>query len=451
MNCARELGKMADSLFPQRFTPFEFYYLLEDCADYPSAFPIRLECRGSLDRAAFRRAFEVAHTRHPLLSARIKSDDKQWPIWVPGMPAPIRWVDVPILPGTEFVGPSSSAGLQVQVSQDGDKTVISFVFPHVAADGMGAFQFITDLLVAYEHEHTGDAGPPPFRPLETELLRDRDGHTLFHRRIKAIDLIRLAQVNLPLLFRRAAVVSNHDNRPAAGSHEDSAHGFLLHALTESETAKLSQIAQKLSVRLNDLLVRDYFLMLVDWNRETAESRRPIRIVVPTNLRRKKDYRMPAANVFSYAFLTRGARDCEHPARLLKSIHAEMAAIKREKRGVYYEAGLRLLCNWPGLLRRSLNRKRAFATAVFSNLGEGLNHLPLPLREGRRMAGDLVLETGYGAALIRPETRVSVAVHTYAGRMSIVVRCDGQFFGPLQQGAILRAYLNQLQTTLNGGA
>ena len=75
-------------------------------------------------------------------------------------------------------------------------------------------------------------------------------------------------------------------------------------------------------------------------------------------------------------------------------------------------------------------------------------MPLPSRDGRRVAGDLVLETGYGAAPIRPETRVSVAVHTYAGRMSIAVRCDRKAFGLQEQRAVLQAYLDQLQITLD---
>ena len=56
--------------------------------------------------------------------------------------------------------------------------------------------------------------------------------------------------------------------------------------------------------LNDLLIRDDSagrLERRDFRRATA-----IRLVAPTNLRRREDYRMPAANVFSLAFLTRRA-------------------------------------------------------------------------------------------------------------------------------------------------
>jgi hypothetical protein len=108
----------------------------------------------------------------------------------------------------------------------------------------------------------------------------------------------------------------------------------------------------------------------------------------------------------------------------------------------------MFCIWPGLLRRSLERKWPFATAVFTNLNAGFDHMPLPWRNGRRTAGDLELESGYGAGPIRPETRISTAVHTYAGRMSVALVCDKQSFGLEQHRALLQAYLDKLRLTMN---
>ena len=228
---------------------------------------------------------------------------------------------------------------------------------------------------------------------------------------------------------------------------DAASDYLVHHLTEHETAELSQVAGTLSVMLNDLLVRDYFLTLSRWNRGIAEARRPIRVIVPTNLRRREDYRMPAANVFSFAFLTRGVRDCENRESLLVSIRDEMATIERSRRGLYFEAGVRILSLWPPLLAWTLKRRWTFATAVFSNLGTGLDKVPLPSRDGRRTCGDLVFEGGSGAALIRPGTRVAFAVHTYAGRLAVSVRCDAQSISPSQRQAILDGFVDQLRTTI----
>ena len=86
--------------------------------------------------------------------------------------------------------------------------------------------------------------------------------------------------------------------------------------------------QLIAVMLNDLLLRDFFLMLAAWNRGTLQENGPLRIMIPTNMRVREDARMPAANVFSYAFVTLYASACRNRRQLLKTISADMAMIKR---------------------------------------------------------------------------------------------------------------------------
>lgn len=443
---AGSAGSTVDALFPLSFTPFEYYYLLEDRPEYASTFPVRLQSRGRLDREAFSRAFALTVERHPFLAARIEYDRRDWPQWATGAPPPIHWAALPTDPHASVTSVAACGGLRMTIGQTVDLTNWEFVFHHVAVDGLGAFQFIMDLFLAYGHLSQGLDGPLPWRKVDAARLRDRDGHQLFKRRLRPADLVRFLRVLLPLNVRKAAIVSNHDHDPA--NRQSIGPDDLVHQLSEHETSELSRIAAMRSVMLHDLLLRDYFLTLTEWNAGTAEARRPIRILVPTNLRRREDYRMPAANVFSFTFLSRRARDCQDRDALLESIRDEMAEIKRHKRGLYFEAGLRLFCIWPALLRWSLSRPWPFATAIFSNLGAGLDNVPLPLHNGLRVCGDLVFENGSGAAPVRPDTRVSFAIHTYAGRMAICVRCDPRSFHRDQRRALIDAYVAQLRTTID---
>jgi hypothetical protein len=436
----------SQSLFPLSFTPFEFYYLLEDRPEYASTFPVRLQCSGLLDREAFSQAFRLAMERHPFLSARIGFDRRGWPRWEAGEPGSIHWAQIPVDPHAHCDSTSVSCGLKMTITQTGDLTEWEIVFHHVAVDGLGAFQFIMDLFLAYAHLSTDSPGPFPWRKIDPLRLRDRDGHQLFKQGVRLVDLLRLARVTLPLNIRRAAMVSNHAHVPSDDELSSSSDD-LVHHLTEHETCELSRIAAMQSVMLNDLLLRDYFLTLEAWNRGTPEAQRPIRILVPTNLRRREDYRMPAANVFSFSFLSRWSRDCKNRDELLESIRDEMVEVKRQKRGLYFEAGLRIFCVWPALLRWSLGRPWPFATAIFSNLGAGLDNVPLPVCNGRRVCGNLVFEGGSGAAPIRPDTRVSFAIHSYAGRMAVCCRCDPRTFSPQQRRELLDAYVDQLRTTI----
>jgi hypothetical protein len=444
-----KMGNRAEkSLFPLSFTPFEYYYLLEDRPDYASNFPVRLQCRGPLDRDAFSRAFQLTVERHPFLAASIEYDQRNWPHWVAGDPPPIAWADACPSAGGECVSTAASAGLRMEIRQRNDKTEWEFIFHHVAVDGLGAFQFIMDLFLAYAHLSLGESGPLPWRKIDPERLRDRDGHHLFKQRVRLTDLARLLKVTTPLNVQRAAIVSNHGQAPPPVTELGKVGtGDMVHILTELETSELSRVAAMQSVMLNDLLVRDYFLTLECWNRGTAEAKRPLRVLVPTNLRRREDLRMPAANVFSFSFLSRRERDCENRETLLESIRDEMSQIKRTKRGLYFEAGLRIFCIWPALLRWSLSRPWPFATAIFSNLGAGLDNVPLPVINGQRICGNLVFEGGSGAAPIRPDTRVSCAIHSYAGRLAVCIRCDPLAFTREQCRTMLDTYIEQLRTTI----
>lgn len=434
-------------LFPQPLTPFEYYYLLEDLPGYPSEFPITLQSRGPLDRAVFSRAFLLTLERHPLLTARIESDRTRWPQWVAGIIPAIRWDDTSH-GSRSGVSTAHCPGLRVEIVQHGDATEWKFLFHHVAVDGMGAFLFIADLFVAYAHLCADAPGPIPWRRLDPERLHDRDGHQLFNQRPGLADLLRIGSVALPIQTVRAAVVSDHGHPPSHGA--GAATDDLVHHLSNQETAELSRVAGALGVMLNDLLMRDYFLTLADWNRGTNEGHRPIRVLLPTNLRRREDYRMPAANVFSFTFLSRRLSQCADRGELLDSLRDEITLIKKQKRGLYFEAGLRLFCIWPALLRWSLRRQWPFATAIFTNLGTGLDNVPLPVCRGRKVCGNMVFEGGSGAGPIRPDTRVSFAVHTYAGQLAICVRCDPRFFAAPQRQEILDAYLAALRQTIRTG-
>ncbi len=440
----------AVSVFPLPLTPFEYYYLLEDRCDYPAVFEIHLECRGRLNRAAFAKAYHLAHARHPLLSARLEKAANGWPQWVAGERPPIRWkADAPP-PREMFDGVPVSPRLAVSVNESGERSRIIFNFHHVAVDGMGGFMFITDLMVAYAHYSGGEPGDPSLRTLMPALLRDRNEHTLFRRGFSLSDLPGLARVSVPLLLQRVARVEAR----GAQASDDTVSGrvaaepckFLIHTLDADETAELSSVAQSQEVRLHELLLRDYFLTLAEWNRETSQRRLPIRVLVPVNLRRREHLRMPAANIFGYTFLARRIADCADPRALLASIGQEMTSIKSTRRAQYYEAGLRLSCIWPRMLRKSLERKNPFATAVFTNLNGGFDRVPLPWGDGGRVVGDIVVENGYGAGPIRPDTRLSLAVHNYADRLSLCLRYDEHVFAADEPQAFLQAYLDQLRMT-----
>jgi hypothetical protein len=428
------------TVFPQRLTPFEYYFLEDERPGYPAVFPIRLEWQGRLDRQALERAYRMAHERHPLVSAQLKPARFGRPSWVAGEPKPLVWDVAEVAKAGEQL--HARGGLRLFVSEQRDDIVMNFVFHHAAVDGLAAFQFVKDLLLAYAHVASRQTGHPPWPRLEPARLAARDNERLFHRGVKVRDVLTLASISTRLLLQRAALVAAKRAEPRA-IEEGAVPRFLVEHLSAAETAALNCVARERGVMLNDLLVRDLFLMLSRWNAATAEAGRPVRILLPTNLRRRETVRMPAANMFGYAFLSRSESYLHDRSALLHSLQAEIVAVKRERRARYFAAGLRVACLCPPLMRWSMRRPWPFATAVFSNLGTSFDQIPLPANR----CGELRFQRGSGSPTIRPDTRAAFAVHTYAGEMAVCLRCDPVWFDDDEQRQMLDAYLEALQTTI----
>ena len=232
-------------------------------------------------------------------------------------------------------------GLKLTVRRQVNKTVLLFVFPHAAVDGLGAFQFIADLMVAYAHGCSADPGEPPWRKLDHGLLDDRDGHSLLNRRVRLIDLGRAARISLALLSRRAAVVDDHGAPPSAASDAALAEDFLVHTLSEHETAELGRVAQAVGSATRPVVAR----LLSDVGQlEPGDPR-----IATTDSHDGANQRATEAGLsdasgqrFQLCVPTRRTGDCRRRTSLLESIRTEMTAIKRTRRGLSYELSLRAL-------------------------------------------------------------------------------------------------------------
>lgn len=118
--------------------------------------------------------------------------------------------------------------------------------------------------------------------------------------------------------------------------------------------------------------------------------------------------------------------------------------------LYFNGGLAFSLAIPGLMRRMLHRRWPFATAVFTNLGPLYRNAPLP-REGERLvAGSLTLRGVTGMAPLRPDTRLCLAIFTYARRLAICIRTDPHWFSSEEQDQFLRLYLDRVRRVLAEG-
>lgn len=440
------------ALFPLPLAPFEFYYLTDDRPEYPTAFPAVLRFQGPVDREAFNAAFDLTLSRHPLLSALIVDGPRGWPEWTPASPPQLNWVAGDAARATLGALPPPcrpfdlrrEPGLRAAAYNADGVTELRMEVHHAACDGIGAQILVRDLLLAYDHLAAGRPGAPRLPPLDPQRLVVRDEFGMADYRATLRDVWNMLALWGRWLFRPAAeVVSPRGVRSAAVDEPDP---YVAAELSAQDTSALSARAKAQGATVNDLVLRDLFLTLHDWNvRHGGADRRQLRVLVPTNLRLEADATMPAANVLGFAFLSRSARQLRDPSELLRNLHEEMAAIKRWRLGLYFVAGVRIACRWPALLGWSLRRRHAFATAVFSNMAAVFHDLGLRQRDGRAIVGDAELVWMSSAPPIRPGTRVALATVTYAGALNLHLRGDVRYLsrGDVQQ--LLDALVTRLRT------
>jgi hypothetical protein len=127
----------------------------------------------------------------------------------------------------------------------------------------------------------------------------------------------------------------------------------------------------------------------------------------------------------------------------------METIKERRLGLYFIGQLALLAGVPGGMSLMVKRRRSFATAVLTNLGDITNRFALtfPRRDGKIVVGNLTLESITGMPPLRPLTHVGVGVCVYAERLIVNLLCDRHSFTREQTRRFLQTYLARIREGL----
>lgn len=422
--------------------------LLDDRADYPMTFPIESTFRGRFRPADLRQALTETLRRHPLVNARVEAKRGAEPVWVPLEDATpqIDWAEagVALRADAEVIDLSREPGLKVWVRESGETSTLGLIFHHCACDGIGGLQFLGDLLAHYA-QHVSGAGAAKLLDLDPKLLLSRD-------RFKAKpasnsnpvrlawDVVReVARVlaKSPLVLAPAKGRGHIDGNPAS---------LRRYTLERHQFRRLRQSANSADATLNDLLLRDLFVVLAAHSRESGASGKDcLRILMPTSLRQSGDEKMSAANLLGYAFLTRSLDQCESPDALLDSIRKETAEIRRLNLGVFFLESARWIVRSRWLARRVLDGKRTFSTAVLTNLGDPARRFTarFPREQRKLVCGNVQLLQTTGVPPLRSTTRLAVSANSYGGELTIGLRCDPHTFALDDAQSLLERFGRQL--------
>jgi len=448
----------APSIFPLPLTVFEDYLRLDDRPAYPMTIPVEIEFLGEVLPAEFEAACEEAIQRHPLFSCLLDTATKPLPSWkyCPEARSPIDWggLEKPRLcPNGEQIDLTREAGIRVWVRSGEGRTVVTLQCHHSVCDGIGVFRFIGDLLGAYGIRTVEPGGSlTKLPPVKADRLLRR-GQFPFQppEPITRIQAARATLREAILWFwRRPAPLGVPPSSRRATFTAIPFPGMLAHRFSRAETDRLRQVARHNKVSLNDLLTRDVFLAIRDWNARLGPQPPGdwLRVNMPVSLRSGIHEAMPATNVMSYTFLTRRVADCVDPEQMLRSIHWETEIIKRWNLGLYFIGGLSVAHKIPGLVRLFTNSRRCFCTAVHSHMGDLHRRfgVQFPEREGYLVIGNLMLQRLTATPPIRPNTRAAFFTSHFAGQLTAALRCDPHLFSLDDGQRLLDDYVRRLHTS-----
>ena len=451
-------------LFPLRLSPLELLMIADDQVGYPMSFFIQLQLQGQIDRGAFEESLDEALQRHPLLRACIETGRGGQPFWVAAKVTRPQgdWGaehEAIVCPHGEAVDLTKEIGLRVWVRQGLERATVMMQFHHACCDGTGAYRFIGDILACYGIRTTTTGQKPVLGALDAQLLRTRKQRSLDVAATPARrGLLRLAlgecwkiAARQPMPLAPPAIVG-----PAAANEFP---GFLTSSFSRAEHQTLRDAAGSGGVTLNDLLLRDLFLTLQQWNtaqqpfaRQSVSPRTWLRIMMPTDLRGGEDYEMPATNLTAYTFLARTVGDCASPDELLKSVRNETALIKHQRSGAAFVDMIFAASQIKRLLPFVLSRNRCMATAVHSNAADPSRRFTaqLPREAGQVVSGNLLLEEITGVPPLRAKTRATFSISQYNRRLAISLRCDPHLFRLHDTTRLLALYTTRLRQSAAAG-
>ncbi|MBI1314354.1 hypothetical protein GC176_23915 [bacterium] len=441
------------SIMPLPLTPFEHFMLAGDCPENPMSFFLRIRIQGRIDRQHLDESLETALKLHPLLHARIHGyagDATSHICWIDAdMPIPvIDWNDVSVpvrFAGGRWIDLQSESGLRLWVRETGSITTLLMQVHHCCCDGLGASQFVQTLFTAYHLLRTSGSVSALVDRFDVRLLRERDLSCSSWSRV-----LMTARHAIPRVARfskgRPMPLATLRDQPLDDFCDDMLPPFQTFTFDITETNQISTTARRLGVSLNDLLLRDLFLVLDEWNRcHTQDGRcQPIRICMPVNVRRSSDNRMPAANVISLSFVDQEPHDLADAVRLLASVHAQTSRTRRLRSFLAFVPALKLLGMFPGRLHARAQRTHCLSTAVLSNIGVLCAGSPLLGPDRRMTAGGLLLESVEAVLPLRPLTHVALVVSKYARKLTLTISHNPRWINAAESHELLNRFVRQLR-------
>lgn len=482
-------------LFPLPLTPLETFLVWDESKDCPLTSFIELHFETRLDRKALQISLDEVAEHHPLLACRIESKDHR-----------LRWhyerdLSPLLLDAQEYpvtTGPASNpcprpfnlfreSGVRFWLSEEGTGSRIIIQLHHACCDGVGMRQVLLSTLSAYAKRTTrgndpevaqaDSATPTRKRRLtgtstDVARLADRFDFTELESKPPKVRLSVREQIRNAYYFHFQRPTELLPDTGDQGNHqvgvpasdcdgdrplvdEFKAGEPLVHYMfDESTSTRILDACRDRSIGVNDLALAALMATCQKWNAslgdDSAGSR--LRLLMPVDLRSRKDLELPATNRLSFSFLGRTQGQCGDFAELLESVCEETQKIKDTRVYMDFLHGLSAVFQRPRLMRWVIGKSRRMTTSVLTYAGDisrGMkNHFPEV--DGRRQVGDALLSNVLICPPPRQHANVSLGLCVNWGQICVSASWNRNVFDAPMTDRFLKLYAQQWHNWLTVG-
>lgn len=437
-------------------TPFEHYMLIDTARDVTTGDCYRFSFRGVVERPRFEAAVRAVLNEHPLLMSIIRGKQTSrtgalyWQ--TTDVPVPLHWErsgstdGLPNWPRPIDLAAEPPLRVYVQQQEKGFSLILQI--HHAAADALGVFRFMQDVLA-----HYGGAYDATIR--DTAKFADRCrfdyGDIPMGRRYYQ-NLVRVAKYfsfsPSCLRFSQQRCPTGDTDRPELAAWPPAT----TRRFDVPTTERLIAAAKSRGVTVNDLLLAGLFLTLGSWNFRSRISGENIRVAMPLNMRQTHHRWLPAANIVSMCFLDRMMHPNADRETLVRGIRRETALIKELRLGSAMLGALRLSGCLPGgleaFLRLQAHVLSCPVTSVLSNIGVAFQGSGLPRRsDGCIAVAEIVLVRVEALAPSRPSMPVGFTATTYAGRLGLTLSYDPSRVNPSDANSLIVEFADSVAAFL----
>jgi NRPS condensation-like uncharacterized protein len=422
-------AKQANSAAGRPLTPFEQLMLIDDRPGHPMCFFLECMVDGPLQENRLREAVEMASRRHPLLCSRVGFRG--------GRPV---WLDADVLPTVIWNPPERGgapwrsfdlrreSGLRLVVLSDGEhKHRVVFQVHHATCDGVAGCEFAGDIWALYAGIEPRAFSQPPAARIRPSAKKAPESPAANGGQDSAREALAFASFwPMPLAGMTASSEkrAKGDSPPSGAACDPRSPPYMWIDFTSASTERLRAAASADGVSLNDCIVAAVMRAALAWNARTGRTSGNVRVTMPVNLR-QPGQREPANNNLGYAFLDRTAAQCTDPKSLTASIAAATRWILDKNAAALFLSAIHSLARWPWLIKLATRLPVCVSTVVVSNIGDPGRRMRSGVGkiDGRDAPDDLVIQGFLGVPPLRPRTRASIGVTTYAGRLSLCCLCS----------------------------